>query len=39
MQNKWTHRCRKQTCDYQTGEGKWEGQIRGMGFTGTNYYV
>ena len=28
MQNR--KRCGKQTCDYQRGEGRWEGQIRGM---------
>ena len=30
---------RKQTCGYQTGEGRGEGQIRGMGLTDTNYYI
>ena len=34
---KQTHRHRKQTCGYQRG--KWEGQIRGMGLTNTNYYI
>ena len=28
---KQTHRCRKQACGYQRGEGKREGQIKGMG--------
>ena len=28
---KQTHRYRKQTCGYQMGEGRGEGQIRGMG--------
>ena len=28
---------RKQTCAYQQGEGRGEGQIRGMGLT--NYYI
>ena len=36
---KQTHRYRKQTCGYQRGEGRGEGQIRGVGLTGTNYYV
>ena len=30
---------RKQTCGYQRGEGKGEGQIRGMRVTDTNYYA
>ena len=33
---KQTHRYRKQTSGYQWGEGKREGQIRGMGLTDTN---
>ena len=32
-------RFRKQTSGYQRGEGREEGQIRGMGLTGTNYYT
>ena len=36
---KQTHRCRKQTCGYQRGEGRGEGQIRGMGLTDINYYA
>ena len=38
---KWkqTHRYRKQTSGYQRGEGRGEGQIRGMGLRDTNYYV
>ena len=35
---KQNHRCRKQTCSYQRGEGSEEGQIRGMLLTNTNYY-
>ena len=35
---KQTHRCRKQTSGYQWGEGRWEGQDRGMGLRDTNYY-
>ena len=30
---KQTHRYRKQTCSYQRGGGRREGQIRGMGLT------
>ena len=33
------HRYRKQTCGYQRGEEKREGQIRGKGLTDTNYYM
>ena len=35
---KQTHRYRKQTSGYQQGEGREEGQDRGMGLR-TNYYV
>ena len=33
------YRHRKQTCGYQRGEGREEGQIRGMGLTETKYYI
>ena len=33
------HRHRKQTCGYHKGEGSGEGQIRGTGLTGRNYYI
>ena len=33
------HRYRKQTCGYQKGEERGEGQIRGMELADTNYYV
>ena len=33
---KQTHRHKKQTCGYQRGDGKGEGQIKGMGLTVTN---
>ena len=36
---KQAHRHRKQTCGYQRGEGKGEGQIRDMGLTDTNYCI
>ena len=36
---KQTHRYRKQTCGYQWGEGSREGQERGRGLRGTNYYT
>ena len=36
---KQTHRNGKQTSGYQRGEGRGEGQIRGMGLRDTNYYV
>ena len=36
---KQTHRYREQTSVYQCGEGKEEGQDRGRGLRGTNYYV
>ena len=36
---KQTHRHRKQTYGYQTGEGGREGQIRNMELTDTNYYT
>ena len=36
---KQTHRYRKQTSGYQWGEGRREGQDRGMGLRDTNYYV
>ena len=29
----------KTTCDYRRGEGSWEGQVRSMGLTDTNYYL
>ena len=32
-------RYREQTSGYQWGEGRWEGQDRGMGLRDTNYYV
>ena len=34
-----THRYRKQTSGYQSGEGSGEEQDRGMGLRDTNYYV
>ena len=34
---KQTHRYRKQTCGYQRGEGKGEGQIRAMILTQTTH--
>ena len=34
-----THRYRKQISNYQRGEEREEGQIRGMGLRDTNYYV
>ena len=39
MQNRNRLRYRKQTCGYQMGEGRKEGQITGMGLTDTNYNV
>ena len=36
---KQTHRHRKQTCGYQRGEEKGEGQIWGMRLTDINYYT
>ena len=36
---KQTHRYREQCSGYQWGEGKREGQIRGRGLGGTNYWV
>ena len=39
MQNKQTHRYKKQTCGYQRGEGRREGQTRGMRLTDTSYYI
>ena len=36
---KQTYRYRKQTTGYQRGEGRREGQIRGMGLRVTNHYV
>ena len=38
---KWkqTHRHRKQTSGYWWGEEIGDGQDRGLGLTGTNYYV
>ena len=38
-QQKQAHTYRKQTCDYQRGEGREEGQNRGMGLRDTNYYI
>ena len=35
---KQTHRYRKQTSDYQLGDGREEKRIRGMGLIETNYY-
>ena len=32
-----THRHRKQTCGYQRGKARQEGQIRGMGLTQPNF--
>ena len=37
-EQKQTQRHRKQTYDYQRGEGGKEAQIRSMGLTDTNYY-
>ena len=34
---KQTHRYKKQTCDYQRGEERWEGQIRGLGLRDIHY--
>ena len=39
IKEKQTHRHRKQTCGNQRGEGREEGQIRGLGLTDTNYYI
>ena len=36
---KQTHRYRGQTSGYQWGKGRGEGQDKGMGLRGTNYYV
>ena len=36
---KQTHRSKEQTSGYQWGNGKEEGQDRGRGLRGTNYYV
>ena len=36
---KQTHRDRKQTCGYQRGEGRGEGQIKGMGLTDIKYCI
>ena len=36
---KQTYRYREQTCAYQWGEGREEGQVRGKEFTGINYYA
>ena len=36
---KQTHRHRKQISGYQWGEGKEEGEVKGMGLTDTNYCV
>ena len=37
-EKKQTHRYREQTSGYQLGEGRREGQYRGRGVRGTNYY-
>ena len=34
---KQTHRYKKQRCDYQRGEDRWEGQIRGVGLRDIHY--
>ena len=34
-----THGYRKQTCGYQSGKGRREGQIQTLGLTDTNYYL
>ena len=34
-----THRHRKQPNDYQRGDGKWDGENKGMGLRDTNCYV
>ena len=34
-----THRYREQISGYQLGKGRVEGQYRGRGLRGTNYYV
>ena len=39
MKKKQTHRHREETSGYQRGEGSEEGQYRGRGLRGTNYYV
>ena len=39
MKNKQTHRHREETSGYQWGEESGEGQYRGRGLRGTNYYV
>ena len=36
---KQTHRCNKQTSDYQRGEGRREGQAKDIGLRDKNYYV
>ena len=36
---KQTHGYRKQTSGYQIGDGRGEGQIRGMGLRNTNCYI
>ena len=36
---KQTHRYREQTSGYQRGEGRGEGQDKGMGLRDTNYYI
>ena len=36
---KQTHRYRKQTTIHQWGDGRGEGQDRGMGLRGINYHV
>ena len=38
-EQKQTHRYKEQTSGYQQGEGGGEGQDRGRGLRGTNYYV
>ena len=39
MQNRNRLRYRKQTCGYQKGEGREEGQSRDMALIDANYYV
>ena len=39
VEQKQTHRYRRQICSYQREEGREKGQIRGMGLKDTNYCV
>ena len=39
VKQKQVHRYRKQTCGYQSEDGREEGQIRGTGLIDENYYV